>query len=325
MKKRKKHNHIVPMHYLSGFSDDDGQIVQVRLADRRPKRISIRDAAARSDFYNIELDGEPSNWFEDALGAVESAAAEPLRRLARGDTGFSLEDRESLATWCAAQYLRGPDMRQMQSDLMDMMFKADILGRGPKGDREAIAHEFGRVPTDEEVAEGWESMSDIHSYRLEARAEHQLQVMADTWGLCTTSFLARPWSVFRFKRRRLGTSDTPVVMVPYPDQPLGPVAGFANARHVVLPLTRDALLVMGELEPSDDMRRTPIAVRQGTTKWERTVNNFVVGMARSALFHHPDDDPFNDIDLPEERDREIGGAEQLFKLTTAMRDELSRP
>lgn len=322
--RRKKHNHVVPVHYLSGFSDGDGQIVEMRLADQRPKPISSRDAAVRSNFYNIEFDGEPSNWFEDALGEVESTAAEPLRRLARGDTRFSPEERESVATWCAAQYLRGPDIRQAQSDLFDMFLKADILGRGPQGLREALAHELRRVPTDEEVSEGWELMSDIDSYRLEARAEHQLQTMADTWGPCTRSFLARPWNVLRFKRRRLGTSDSPVVMVPYLDQPLGPVAGFANARHVMLPLARDALLVMGELEASDDMRRTPIPVRQGTTKWERTVNNLIVGMARSAVFHHPDDDPFNDIDLPGQRDREIGGAEQLFKLVTAMRDELDR-
>lgn len=323
--KRKNHNHVVPVHYLSGFSDDDGRIVQIRLADQRPKTIGCRDAAVRSSFYNIELAGEPSNWFEDTLGDVESAAAEPLRRLASGHTPFSLGDREAVAIWCAVQYLRGPDMRQAQSDMMDMMFKADVLGQGPRGVREALEHELGRVPTDEEVAEGWELMSDVDSYRLEARAEHQLQAMADTWEPCARSFLARPWSVLRFRRRRLGTSDSPVVMVPYLDQPLGPVAGFANARHVMLPLTRDALLVMGELEMKDDMRRTPIPVRQGTTKWERVANNLVAGMARSALFHHPDDDALNNMDLPQPRDREMDGADELFKVVVAMREELERP
>lgn len=320
-KKRKKRHHVVPVHYLSGFSDD-GQMVQIRLADQRPKSISRRDAAVRSNFYNIELDGEPSNWFEDALGNVESAAAEPLRRLARGDARLSIEDRESVAIWAAAQYLRGPDMRQMQSDMMDMMFKADVLGRGLKGVREALQHELGRAPTDEEVTEGWELMSDVDSYRLEARAEHQLQAMADAWGPCAMSFLARPWLVLRFQRRRLGTSDSPVLMIPYFDRPLRPVAGFANARHVILPVARDALLVMGELEPSEDMRRTSIPVRQGTTKWERTANSLVAGMARSAPFHHPDDDPFNDINLPGPRDREMDGAEELFELVAAVRDEL---
>lgn len=324
MTKSKKHNHIVPVHYLDGFSDDDGQIVQVRLADQQPKRISSRDAAVRSNFYNIELDGESSNWFEDAFGEVESSAAEPLRRLARGDAPFSLDDRDSVATWCAAQYLRGPDIRQAHSDLIDMLFKADVLGRGPHGVREALEHYLGRPPTDDEVAEEWEVMSDVGAYRLEARAEHQLETMADTWGPCVRSFLARPWSVLRFKRRRLGTCDAPVVLVPYLNQPLGATAGFANARYVILPLRRDAVLVMGELESSDKVKHTAIPVRQGTTKWEKTVNNLIAGVARSALFHHPDDDPFNSIELSEPRDREVDGAEQLFDIVTAMRDELKQ-
>lgn len=323
-KKRKKHNHVVPVHYLAGFSDADGRIVQVRFVDNQPRTISRRDAAVRSNFYNVEFDGEPSNRFEDALSDVESAAADPLRRLARGNGPFSLGDREAVAMWCAAQYLRGPDIRQAQSDLMDMLLKADVLGRGPTGVREALKHTLGRAPTEDEVADWWDWMSDIDGYRLEARAEHQLQAMADAWGPCTASFLARSWSVLQFKRRRLGTSDTPLLMVPYLDQPLGPAAGFANARYVMLPLARDALLIMGELELSDDAKRAPIPARQGNTKWERTVNALVAGAARTAVFHHPDDNPFRDIDLPEARDREVDGADQLFETVTAMREVARR-
>lgn len=323
-KKIKKHNHVVPVHYLGGFSDDEGQITQVRLEDQGPRSISRRDAAVRSSFYRIELDGEPSNWFEDALGEVESAAAEPLRQLARGEGHLPGEARQLVASWCALQYLRGPDMRQMLSDMMDMLLKADVLGRGPRGIREALEHQTGGPVSDEEVAETWDAMSDIDAYRLEARAEHQLQTMADTWEPCARSFMGRPWTVLRFQRRRLGTSDAPVVMVPYLDQPLGPVAGFMNAHNVLLPLARDALLVMGELTPGHDVRRVPIPVRQGTTKWERTVNRLVAGMARSAVFHHPDDTPFTGIELPAPRDREMDGAEELFEIVTAVRDELDR-
>lgn len=324
--KQKKHNHVVPVHYLSGFSEGD-RIVQVRLADREPKTISRRDAAVRSNFYNIHLDGESPNLFEDTLQNIESAAAEPLRRLAHGQEHFSVDDRETVATWCAVQYLRGPDMRQAQSDLIDMLLKADVLSRGPKGIREALEHELGRAPTEEEVTEAWELMSDVDAYRLKARSEHHMQAMADTLLPCVLSFLARPWAVLRFQRRRLGTSDAPVVLVPYLDQPMGPAAGFMNARHVLLPLARDALLTMGELQ-GDDAKHTPIPVYQGTTKWERTVNNLIAGTARSAVFHHPDDDPFNNIDLPAPRDREMSGAEELFELVTAMRESwpgLPRP
>jgi hypothetical protein len=316
-----RRNHVVPIHYLTGFATENGRISQVRLADAAPREVSVKDAMVRRDFYTLEIEGELSDELETLLGQAESLAASPLRRLASGAADFSVRDREAVAAWAALQHLRGPDMRVMLSDLMNIILKGEVLAGGRERLADVLRTVEGREPTPTEVEEAWQSMSDTDAWTVAALPEHHVTLMRDLIKPATYSFLVRPWTVLRFSHRRLGTSDTPLVLVPHPSSPLGPTAGLFNAALVLLPLARDSLLVMGPLPDDPDAVPGPVTVRQGTAQWELVVNRITAGHARSVVLHHPDDEPFRNIELGEPRTREVSGEAELLDLVRRIGDE----
>lgn len=296
---------MVPRHYLAGFSDDSGRIIQIRLArPDQPADISNRDAAVRRNFYTVNVDGQASDEVERLFQQAESLSAVPLRKLAEASPDFSQDDKEAVAAWAALQFLRGDDLRQALSDAGEMVLKATIRAGGREGTARALARALGRPPTEEEVDDHWEAVSDFEGWRLTPRVEEQVFAIRDNIVPATYAMLQRSWTVLTFFRKRLGTSDVPVVVVPPPSGAVR-AAGYMNAELLLLPLSRDSALMMGPISAS--LARSPVDVRQGTTQWSRTINNLIAGTARHAVYHHPEDEPFTGVELPPPRDREIDG------------------
>src|SRR6266516_840696 len=94
-----------------------------------------------------------------------------------------------------------------------------------------------------------------------------------------------------YERKRLATSDTPVVLLPSADHPDVLGVGIANADEIYVPLDRRVGLSMASLGTGD-------ARVSGVVKTARYSNHAMARNARKYFFHHPKADPLRGLELP---------------------------
>jgi hypothetical protein len=180
------------------------------------------------------------------------------------------------------------------------------------GEREKLREarrEAGQPQDDEAVDRAW---IDLHRDPVEVNADanHHLGHIRHLLPWVTEHLLGRWWLLTAFERKRLGTSDHPVVVVPNDrDVEHGIGTGIETADTIILPLTRRLGLALArrdtlasELAVLDDMKQEGSAA---TALWGNSVTS---RHARRFLFHHPDDEPFRGLDLPQPRKREIASS-----------------
>lgn len=135
-----------------------------------------------------------------------------------------------------------------------------------------------------------------------------IQQMAEMTDHLMPYLAGRPWTLYRFDRRALLTSDCPVGLLPRPDQSPGLGTGFVSAWAITYPLTRRLGLIMSDPMPFADF----VSVERvwegaldhaevGTTMIEKTLNASTCSSASQWLYHHPSDSQFLPRDLPEPR------------------------
>jgi hypothetical protein len=109
--------------------------------------------------------------------------------------------------------------------------------------------------------------------------------------------LGRPWKLFRFQRRSLVTSDSPVALVAAPDDEPSREVGFQTAWTITFPLNRRLGLVMGDMTPLTEAK-VPVervrageldVVERGTTVMQMFINEGTVQSASEYVYHHPHD------------------------------------
>lgn len=109
--------------------------------------------------------------------------------------------------------------------------------------------------------------------------------------------LGRPWKLFRFQRRSLVTSDSPVALIAAPDDEPSREVGFQTAWTITFPLNRRLGLVMGDMTPLTEAK-VPVervrsgeldVVERGTTVMQMFINEGTVQSASEYVYHHPDD------------------------------------
>lgn len=126
MTEEAKLHHTVPQFYLRGFANDAAGITTVRLPGDKRYTSRIKKTAAINRFYSIDGHPDGADAFEKALSVLEGDTASVLRTIGEGDWPLSEEDRLTLATYMAVQYLRGPDHRRTLEYLAAQMTR---LGR----------------------------------------------------------------------------------------------------------------------------------------------------------------------------------------------------
>lgn len=298
----KRRHHTVPRHFLKGFADGWGRISLHRLgAD--PVSVSIADALVRTNFYTVpDAAGNPSDVLEDLFGEVEAMCSGPIRRLAAGEE-LTTEERGNVASWLALQHLRGDDQRVMMSDVHEVVLKQLIHIGGRSGVAGVLEQEWGRPPTEDEVDEYWASVRD-NDWKLEPQVGDHLLVLRESILPAARMFAARPWMVVHFERKTLGTSDTPVVLVPdLTDTSMFSPVGFGTASMVTVALDRRTGLFMGA--PTLDERGRVTVHTPGNALMANTLNGLTGRHARTAVAHHPEDKPFEGVELPPARTRDI--------------------
>lgn len=302
-----KRHHTVSRFYLAHFANDAGQITTVETPGARTYSQNVANATVQSHFYTaVDIHGEPTDKAEQSFGILEGAAADAWRAVVDGNWPLTGDLRTAMAGWIALQVLRGPNVRKSLAEVKNSHLNLNAVLGGRALVREAL-EQSGRRVDDQSVNEAWiEFFTDPPPIPSVSANEH-LRYMGQALPEILDLLLDRVWFLSVYKRKGLATCDHPVFVIPNTDfAQMGLGTGIANAREIHVPLTRRHALTMAlrdalplELASSGDV------IQPGVSKTALYSNSCMTLSARKALFHHPDDRPFQGLELQPRRQQEV--------------------
>lgn len=311
MPPRSKRHHYVPQLHLRAFGTGEERIATV---DRREDRAwvqSIETAAAENDYNTIRgTDGQPSDEAERVVSKLEGLWGPALTEAHIGNLLINPDTKVHLAFFIAFQYVRVPRQRSFASQLADQITKLDIAAGGPRRIRAQMEAD-GLDPTDDEVLAEWGRLKDFDSYAISRTTEQHLATQFGLIHKLADMMLAGyQWTVMRWERCRLLTSDDPVILQRAADHPAWSGTGFATAACIQLAIARDAALVLSNRSELAEFGHTDppdVPLAQGNFKSARALNWSAAAQAHRFVYHHPDDTLAGlvgtDHELPPLRDR----------------------
>jgi hypothetical protein len=157
-----KLHHTVPRFYLHSFANDAERITTVRLPGDRRYTQGIGSAAATNHFYSI--DGHPlgPDAFEKALSQLEGNAESVLHAIGNGDWPLSEEQRGTLGTFMAVQYVREPDHRRSMEYLAAQMTRLEVQFIGREYVQRWVKRRYGVEIDDDEAEVVWQQATRTH-------------------------------------------------------------------------------------------------------------------------------------------------------------------
>ncbi|WNO64658.1 DUF4238 domain-containing protein [Streptomyces sp. AM2-3-1] len=321
MADRIRRQHTVSKFYLKGFADGSGKICRVSLPGEPLIVLSTNDATVVKDFYTVTLpDGSLSDFFEKAFSNIEGAAAEALRLILAGTWPIEGEAREAFASWVALQHLRSEDIRSGQGRMSAEMIRLIVGVSGKEALRSLIQSSESRAVCDEELDREWRDITKPGGPDMTSNANQHVRLLTSL--LPTTAAYLRDchWTLFRFDRRSIATSDHPVTLAVAPDHPRWQGVGIATAELFLVPLSRRAALT---IQPHRKFPQIPAGVRsvpdftqKGTTAIARSINQETAARARRYIYHHPHETPLQGLYLPNPETRDhplMGNATDLIR------------
>lgn len=310
-----KLHHYVPQGYLRGFATHQERVRVIPLDRSRPPYTpGVRNVAAQNHFHTVGEFEQPDA-FEKALSEVEGQAVGIIRGFADGEFPPSEENRWAFAHYTALQSVRGPDTRMTTEHLRATMVRLEVGAGGRENVGTWISDNLGFDPTPEQEARIWDEATQPGGPPVGISNLAHIQNAVETALELTPHLATRPWTLVRFDRRSLITSDAPVSLVRRLDDEPWEGVGFATAWGVTFPLTRKLGLLMSdptamlESPGADDPRVQQLRevvltgridrIQPGTTAMEKLFNQHTAESAREYVFHHPEDERFVPADLPE--------------------------
>lgn len=300
-----RRHHTVPKFYLREFADRD-QVTTIQLPGERRFTQSIDDATVNRNFYLVEDHEDGPDVLERAFSALEGSAAAVIGDLKAGLWPLSREARDGLAHFISFQVARVPQARTMIDHL-----EGDLQRRVAKwGGREALASlltlDDAEVSADDlDVA--WATATAEGGAALTRSQQEYIGSIFNIHNAVVEHMADRPWTLVRFDRRSLFTSDAPVGLIPDPAAPAWMGVGYSNAFAITFPLTRKLALLMGPKTAAVGAGLSAEQVRdgvadlldpRGSTMTEKMINGATVAAAGEWLYHHPDDSRFVPEQLP---------------------------
>lgn len=296
-KQEAKLHHTVPKFYLRGFANNAERITTVRLPGDRRYTQKIGSTAATNRFYSIDGHPDGADAFEKALSDLEGDAAQVLRAIESGTWPLSAEQRLMLSTFLAVQFVRGPDHRRTMDYVAAQMTRLEVTFTGRDNVQKWAKHRYGVELDEDEVEELWQQHTRPEGPPITlAPIAHIAQIIESAEKLLPF-IVGRPWTLVRFNRRPLVTSDSPVGLIPSPETEPWEGVGFMTAQLITFPVTRKLGLIMGDAMLFAE-RNIPVQrlregeadeIERGTTSLARLINDSTVHSASEYVYHHPDD------------------------------------
>jgi hypothetical protein len=243
MSSRTKKQHIVPRFYLSKFSDPDGQ-VWTYLGGKKPRGDKPEATAVETNFYSpIGANGERFDEAEELLATIESSAAPLWDDLCKGKV-FKGENREHIALFLAAQYLRSPSMVMAGAEMMASFAHqtARFIAANKDAHEQSVdsyEEDTGNHISPKDRDKMREFMSNPNNFSINVLRSAGLPVLGGIGNLANV-FLNMKWVVGQSNDQHLITSDTPVARTsdPATHSPIYGDGAFANKTvRVSFPLT----------------------------------------------------------------------------------------
>ena len=233
-----RRHHTVPKFYLRGFAARD-QITTVRLPGDHRFTQSVSDATVAKNFYTVEShkDGGGGDVVEAALSEVESATASVFTAIKHGTWPLPPDDRMTLAYFVALQATRVPAERRTMDHVARQLLRLQVGAGGKSGLRRELQRQ-GRDVTDDLVERVWSQATRPEGPPFQRSQAEHIQQMIELADELLKYIAGRPWSLVRFDRRSLITSDSPVGLVPDPKTEPWHGVGYLTAWGVTFPLTR---------------------------------------------------------------------------------------
>lgn len=294
MPDRSKLHHFVPQLLLRGFAGHRERLITFDRTTSRTFPQPVGQAAAANDYNTVETPEGPSDLAEQLIAnEIEGRASEGIRRLRDGLWLERDVDHLAVATLMAFQYLRVPAQREMADQMATSLMKLQVAAGGPRAIREALEAN-GQACTDEEVDAIWQGMTAFDAWNLKLTSAHHVQSSLEMLEVCAKALrFGFHWSVARWERRALLTSDHPVVLVRGEDHAAWSGVGLMTAGSILMAVDRHTALVLtnrGDLEVRGAGDAPDGAVLKGTFSMARGINAGAALQAGRFVFHHPDDD-----------------------------------
>lgn len=300
----------MPRFYLERFADAGDRVQQVWLPGDRQHPVSISNASVIRDFYNINIGtkAEPtlSDFWEKRFSEVEGTAAKAFEAVVDDRIWPPRdEDRDAIALWAALQHLRSPAIRNQQQDHVAAIIRVQTAVAGIAYLKKVMTEGLQREVGEAELECEWEDLTKPGGPKIELGASAHIRILRDLIEPTAQMFAGCGWSLYRFRRRALLTSDTPVTLLAHPDAHPMMGVGLGTAGAFLVPLSRRVGLYMGQPEMPDTHL-------QGTTVIARYFNSLTANNARRSVFHHPADNPLLDVVLHEPVVNEVddGGVDE---------------
>lgn len=273
--------------------------MRVPLGGGERRLVGIADVTVQRDFYSmLDENGQLDDTVEDLLGELEGKAAKVIREVTAGAWPLPVAERAVLAEWMAAQYARIPAARKARNEMADHIGKAVIATGGKLEIRRRLEETSTEPVSDEQVDALWDELTDFDSYYAEMSVNEHMASMGQSMKTAYEVFVARSWGLIKFEHRTLLIPDHPVTLMRADDAPRFLGVGIGNATGILMPIDRRAAIIMAS--PGDDDFFV-----QPNTKRAKELNQRLADNARRELFHHPDDNPLDGVELPPVRNREM--------------------
>lgn len=297
-----KLHHFNPQFVLRCFADENGRITTIRQPERRSRTSRVRETGAENHLYSMPGHPHGSDVFEKALGAgIETETALLFERVVKGEWPLPQLDRNTLAEFIALQIIRGPEQRRLMESTASRLVKSAVAHLGMDGMTRWASDTAGQPITDEEAEELLKLVTEDDGVVIPYTARDRIDMMGQVTEPVAGFIAARPWTLVRFTRRSLITSDSPVSLVAYEQPGTWMGVGVSNARFVLYPMTRRIGIIMRDplenVGSEDDLSGLVAQARSGelddaivgTTSIEKMMNEYTAAHAINNIYHHPDD------------------------------------
>lgn len=293
MTTRVKRQHTVSRFYLRGFANNKDQVRRITIPGNRSVILATSDASVINDFYSLELeDGTVSDAFEREMSKIEAAASKALSHIKNDEWPIAGPTRDALSAWISLQYLRGEDPRASQTELSAQMIKLVVGVSGKAALRSHIETSLERQLSDEEIDFEWKDLTKPGGPDLQHDPKLHIRTMLGLWPGMAHYLFDSHWTLIRFKRKTLVTSDHPVTISVDENYPEHYGIGIATADMFSIPLTRRLALNIQprhRLEEKLGNGNLPDFRVDGTTRMSLSFNQQTIWQARRYIFSHPED------------------------------------
>jgi hypothetical protein len=243
----------------------------------------------------VELDN-----FEAQLSEVETEAAKAFTAILGGRSWPPTTDqRLAVSAWIGLQHLRGTNNRRMVEEMHRALAQLEVGIATTVQLREHLAAP-DEASNDEVEAARAHLLATIDTLPVDHHA-HLASIGDALAPAIMAVFDRQPWIVVEFTWDALGTSDTPVVIIPDEAAIAGiRGVGIGSAPELYVPLSARVALCMG-----GNGAEEPDAWVTGSAELAGKRNRNTLHNSRRAVYYHPDSDPFTGFTMPPIREREL--------------------